>query len=152
MPHDILLKLSYSSPPASHTCKYNGPYTAINFEAYIVGCISIRAVELLNRSSLTTEVSSEDVLVCIPICMWDLPQFDFFKILSIYLCTSWENLSFVNEHFMKPCLILTCRLSGKQWVMLHTPQIQINLTYDNCIFSCLLEPFLKLKSPTIVAT
>ena len=42
--------------------------------------------------------------------------------------------------------ILTCHLSGKWQVMLHTTRLQINVAYANCLISLisgLLEPYLK---------
>ena len=51
MSHDILLKLSYSSPSPSPSqpCYRNRAHTARIFEAYIVGCVSVRALEFLTQ-------------------------------------------------------------------------------------------------------
>ena len=52
MPHDILLKLLYSSPPSpspSQPRSRNRVHTARNFKAYIVGCVSVRVLEFLTQ-------------------------------------------------------------------------------------------------------
>ena len=48
MSHDILLKLSYSSP-SSQPCQHNRAHKAIIFEAYIFVCVGVRALELLTQ-------------------------------------------------------------------------------------------------------
>ena len=50
MVHDILLKLSYSCPPPSHTHLHNRPHTAQNSEAYIFACVNVRTLELLTQA------------------------------------------------------------------------------------------------------
>ena len=54
MPYDILVRLSYSSPPPPspsplHTHQHNQLHVAIIFETYVFGCVSVRAVELLTQ-------------------------------------------------------------------------------------------------------
>ena len=77
MPHDVLVKLLYSSPspspspppPPSHTCKCNGLHTALIFKAHIFGGVSTRSIEITSANSLVTKLTFYRINLGVPICM-----------------------------------------------------------------------------------
>ena len=132
MIHDILLKLACSP---LLTCIFI-THMDITFEAYIFGCVSIRAVELLTQVLWLLKFLQKNLGVLV--CMWD-PSYVcrlIFSKFDSFACASHGTIFDIvyktNSYFEKFSSILTWCLfgSGELWC--------VQSTY-------------KLMSPTLIA-
>ena len=102
--------------------------TANIFEAYIIGCDSFTALDLLTQVLWSFKFPHSKSWSSILLVRAAIS--DFLKVWFVYSCASWDNLWYIIKHIEEFRSILTRCLSGKWWVSLHKAHL-ISVAYAN---------------------